>query len=470
MKLRSVLHPMVVLCLIVGVMMAPAMASTVYTSVFSGTVTNGDIKSAGGCFVAFEIANGSVHIKVTSPDYPSGDVYVPAGNAYYFRDVLRIYVSSVPAGDMAVVDIAKSTSSSAPATGVKVYCDTPAQNTLAGDSVTFPITIQNAETVDETFSLSVDCPDGWSAKYDYGGKDIYEIFVPASSTKIVNFVVSAPYTSTIGEQYITAKIGDHSVGLKAYVTSVNESVEVSTALSSQIAYIGDKIYYDLSLDNLEAAENIYKLSVTGLPENWYYRYLESRTATSELAETAVPASAMKSIVLSIVPPNTVSAGDYNFTAVITTPDNQTIAKDLTLKLKSESGMTVNYDKLAYNAGPGETFKINMYVTNTGSGSALTNVYPEVTAPSGWVVSSSPESASTIKAGETQTFIISIQPPGNIVASDYDVSVDIVSDQSQATEDFRITIATSSYVPYVAGGIIVVVLAGLVLLYRKYGRR
>jgi uncharacterized membrane protein len=114
--------------------------------------------------------------------------------------------------------------------------------------------------------------------------------------------------------------------------------------------------------------------------------------------------------------------------------------------------------------------MNVYVTNSGTGSALTNVYPEVTAPSGWVVSSSPESASTIKSGETQTFVISVQPPGNIVASDYDVSVDIKSDQATDTEDFRITIATSSYVPFVAGGIILVVLVGLVFLYKKYGRR
>jgi uncharacterized membrane protein len=87
-----------------------------------------------------------------------------------------------------------------------------------------------------------------------------------------------------------------------------------------------------------------------------------------------------------------------------------------------------------------------------------------------VVSSSPNSTNTIKAGETQTFVISVQPPGNIVASDYDVTVKVVSDQAQGSDEFRITIVTSSYVPYIAGGIIVVVLVGLVFLYRKYGRR
>lgn len=469
MKLKAALSTLLLLCLLSGALMAPAQAGTVYTSVFSGTVNSGDMKSAGGCFVSFGITNGSVHVEVTSPDYGSGDAYVPAGNAYYFKNMLRIYIASIPTPSSAVVDISKTTSSTA-GTGIKAYCDTPAQNTLAGDEVSFPITIQNNLASDETLSLSSEFPGGWSTKYDYNGKDIYQIYVPASSTRTVNLVVSTPYTSSIGQQTVYAKVGDSTVELYVDITSVNESVDVSAKLSSQIAYIGDKIYYDLTLDNLQAAENVYQLSVTGLPENWYYMYLESRSSSSELAETVVPASIQKSLVLCIVPPYSVSAGDYNFTSRITTSSNQTITKDLALKLKSGTSMTVNVDKLAYTASAGQTFTMNVYVTNSGTGSALTNVYPEVTAPSGWVVSSSPESASTIKSGETQTFVISVQPPGNIVASDYDVSVNIKSDQATDTEDFRITIATSSYVPYVAGGIILVVLVGLVFLYKKYGRR
>ncbi len=468
MKAKAVLYPVLTLFLIAGVLLAPARADTVYSTVFSGTVNSGDIRSAGGCFVQFEITNGSVHVTVTSPDYPSGEASVPPGNAFYYLNLLRIYVASAT-NTTAVVDISKTTSSSG-TTGVRVYCDTPAQNTLAGDSVSFPITIQNSETADETFSLAASGPGGWGTKFDYNGKDIYEILVPASSTRVVNLVVTTPYTTAIGEKSVTARVGDSALSLKVDVTSVNESVDVSAKISSQIAYIGDKIYYDLALDNIQATENVYKLSVTGLPDNWYYMYLDSRTSSSELAETVVPASATKDLVLEIVPPYSVSAGDYNFTAVIMTPDNQTVTKGLALKLKSGTGMTVNTDKLAYTASPGETFKINVYVTNTGTGAALTNVYPEVTAPSGWVVSSSPGSASMIKAGETQTFVVSVQPPGNIVASDYSVTIKTVSDQAESSSDFRITIQTSSIIPYIGGGIIVVVLAGLVFLYRKYGRR
>ena len=469
MKIKNILLPALVLCLIVGVLQAPTLSDTVYSSVWSGTVHNGDTESAAGCFVNFEISNGSVHVKVTSPDYPPGDAYVPAGNAYYYLNVLRIYISSIPSSSTAMVDISKTTSSSS-STGVKVYCDTPAQNALGGDDVTFPITIQNNQGTDQTFSLSTSGPGGWDTSYQFNNKNIYQIYVPASSSRVIDLVVSTPYTASIGQQTIYAKVGDTTLNLYVDITSVNQSVGVSAKVDSQIAYIGDKIFYDLTLDNLQAKENNYKLSMAGLPENWYYMYLDSRGSTSELAEAIVPASTTQGLVLEIVPPYSVTAGDYNFTAVVTTPDNQTITQNLALKLKAGSGMTVNTDKLAYTASPGQAFKINVYATNSGTGAALTNVYPQVSAPSGWVVSSSPNSTSMIKAGDTQAFVISVQPPGNIVASDYSVTVKMVSDQAVSSSDFRITIVTSSYVPYVAGGIILVVLVGLVFLYRKYGRR
>jgi uncharacterized membrane protein len=468
MKAGSFLLSVLAICLLAGALQAPAMAET-YTSVFSGWVDNGKTVEANGCFVTFSVSNGSaVHVSVNSPDYPSAEANVPPGNAYYYYNVLRIYVSATNAQGQTLADISKCVSSSQ-SSGTKVWCDTPGQKALGGDLVTFPINIQNNNANDVTYDLSAD-GSGWDTSFLYNGKDIYQIYVPASQSRTVSLAVQTPYSAAIGEKTINAKVGDSSLDVRLYITSVNQTVEVSTKVDSLIASIGDKVYYDISLQNLQSKQNDYKLSVTGLPENWYYRYVDSRGSTSEMAEDIVPASTTKSLVLEIVPPYTVSEGDYNFTAVVTTPDNTTITRDLTLKLKSGTSMGVASDKLAYSAKPGQAFNINVYVTNNGRGSALTNVKPEITAPTGWVVSSSPETATSIKAGETQTFVVSVQPPGNIVASDYSVNIKVTSDQAQSDSDYRITITTDSYIPYLAGAIIVIVLAGLVLMYRKYGRR
>ncbi|HTY91344.1 MAG TPA: NEW3 domain-containing protein [Methanocella sp.] len=483
MKARHLLLPVLIICLLAGSIAAPALAYD--TPLVTDTIWDGWSKTLGtySCKVTTHIAEGAnyVNLSISSPYYPQANAIIPVGQSYYYYNAIQVYVyaissnSSNAAERTAEITISQpstsSSSSSTTNTGTALTCVTPGETTLGGDSVTFPLTIQNNNGADKTYTLTANGGSpGWSTTFQYQGRNIYQIYVPSAGQQTVNVVVDTSYDSPIGAQGITISTGDASLTLSVDVTSVNQSADVSAKVSSQIAYIGDKAYYDLLIDNVQSQQNNYKLSVTGLPDNWYYMYLDSRSSTEELSETVVPASTTQDIVLAIVPPNTVSAGDYNFTAVVTTPSGQDIAENLTLKLKAGTGMSVNYDKLAYTASPGQTFKINIYVTNTGTGSALTNVYPQVTAPSGWVVSSSPNSTNTIKSGGTQTFVISVQPPGNIVASDYDVSVKMVSDQASASDDFRITIATSSYIPYIAGGIIVVVLAGIVLLYRKYGRR
>jgi len=446
---------------------AAALAGSGYESLYGGWVDDNATRQASNCFVTFGISNGSyVHVSVQSPDYPAADAYIPPGNSYYYYDALRVYVAEVNNNTgQALVDISKPASSgSSSSSGTKIWCDAPGQRALGGDAVTFPVTLQNNNAVDKTYTLSASSNTGWGLSFQYGGKDVYQLYVPAAQARTVNLVAQTAYNSPIGEKTISISTGDAGMELRVYITSVNQSASVAVQVSSLIVGIGDKAYYSFSVQNLQSQQNNYKLAVEGLPENWYYQYLDSQASTSRMAEVVVPSQATKGFVLQILPPVSVTEGEYGFTAAITTPDNVTIRQPLTLRLTSAVSMTVNQDKLAYTSQPGETFDFKVYVSNTGSGGALTNVYPDITAPTGWIVSASPARVNSLKAGETQVFTVSVQSPGNIVASDYDVNINVKSDQAQSAKDYRITIETSSIIPYIGVGVIVVVLVGLVFLF------
>ncbi len=171
-----------------------------------------------------------------------------------------------------------------------------------------------------------------------------------------------------------------------------------------------------------------------------------------------------------MPPYSIGAGDYNFTASVTSPEGSVISKDLMLRLKSSVSMDMVTGKLAYDAKPGESFNIDVYVRNTGNGAALTNVYLETKAPDGWTVQVTPNKTASLTAGNTQTFRAKVTPPGNIVASDYSVTITAKSDQAEDEASYRITVKVDSLIPYIGGGIILFVVVGLLLVYRKYGRR
>lgn len=464
---------LLVLCL-VSWAIVPGTADS-YDTLFSDWVTDGQIVHVNGCYATFKITNGSntIQATVSGPGAAEQVVDIPLGQAYYYPGLIRIYLVNVDqVNHKAFVDIASLSSSgdSSQPTGTKLTCNTPGQTALAGDVVTFPITINNYNDGDRTFTLSSSTDTGWGVGFTYGDKGIYKVYVPKSQSQVVNLEIHTSASTAVGEHKVTAKVDSTTIDVYVYITSVNQSVDVSTTVGSKIASIGDKIYYDVHLKNLQSGENVYNLSVSGLPANWYYIFKETATSTNEMAEVIVPGSSDKTLVLEIVPPYNVAEGDYNFTATVASEDGTRIDKSLTLKLKSGSGMTVTSSKLAYDAKPGQSFNIDVYVNNNGRGAALTNVYPDVKAPEGWIVEVSPNRTNSIKAGETQKFTISVVPPGNIVASDYEVDVNVKSDQAESDKVYRITITTESYIPYLGGGLILVVLVGLVLMYKKYGRR
>lgn len=456
-----------------------AMASSTYTSVYTGQVDSGSTINANNCFVRFDLVNGSssAHVTVRSPNNPQQEVTISPDQSYFYYNVLKVYVAEINfSANKILVDISKpegtgdGDTAAATQTGTVLSSETPGLLALAGDTVVFPITIQNNNNIDKTYTLSTSSDTDWDIKFMSGDQGIYRIFVPKMQSKTVNLVIKTTGSSAVGEKKVTAKADDKSIDVSVYITSVNQSADVAAKVTSKIASIGDKIDYDISIKNLQTKENLYKLSVTGLPDNWYYQFKENAGDTNEIAESVIPASSEKNLVIEIVPPYSVSEGDYNFTATVTTPEGTVIARDFTLKLKSSVSMSMTSSKLAYEAKPGEQFPIDVYVTNTGNGAALTNVFLDIKAPTGWLIQVTPNQTNSIKAGGSQTFRVQVTPPGNLVASDYDITIMAKSDQAEKEKDYRVTITVDSYIPYIGAATIGLVLVGLVLIYTKYGRR
>ena len=455
---------------------SPVTAAGDYTSVYSNTVDSGDTITANGCFLRFDIINGgnAVSVNIKSAGYAQQNATITENQAFLYFDALKVYVADINTSTgKIIVDLLKPTTDSGntgTSSGTSLTCELPGQLALAGDIVVFPVTIQNNNNEDKTYTLSSTTGTGWNVRFTSGDKGIYKVFVPKAQTKTVNVEVRTNAATGVGEKKVTATVDSQNIDLYIHITSINQSADVSTKVTSKIASIGDKIYYDIRIKNLQSKENIYKLAVSGLPDNWYYRFKEDTASVDEMAETVIPSAGEKSLLLEIVPPSSIQAGDYNFSAIVTTPEGQQISKDLTLRLKSSVDMSMTSSKLGYSAKPGEAFNIDVYVTNTGNGAALTNVGLETKAPEGWLVQVSPNSTNSIKAGQSQTFRVKVTPPGNIVASDYDVTIKAKSDQATKEKDYRITITVDSYIPYIGGAIILVVVGALFLVYRKYGRR
>jgi uncharacterized repeat protein (TIGR01451 family) len=140
-------------------------------------------------------------------------------------------------------------------------------------------------------------------------------------------------------------------------------------------------------------------------------------------------------------------GSYELT--ITTPDER-------LSTRGEAGGTIVFPVVIQNDGTAE----------------VTNVELSGTGPTDWTVDFGDDTpVATIPAGGAVTAEARITPSGSAIAGDYQVTIDAnAADQATAQQTVRVTVETSPVWGIVGIGLIVVVVAGLLWVFRTYGRR
>jgi len=260
----------------------------------------------------------------------------------------------------------------------------------------------------------------------------------------------------------TTDLGTITIEKKEYF------VDLSCNIPYLVSYVGESPVFELEISNLGKEDDSYRLTVDGLPPEWYYRFKESSDG-AEISEIYIPAGETRTLYLEIVTPYDVDVGEYSFRAIARSLFAES-SLNLTLKLTGVYRMSLYSPYYSYEIKKGESAKISLTVINSGSGTTLTNIKPEVSAPEGWMARISPEVQSKLEPGEKVKFEISLVPPADIVPSDYKITVKVRSDQLEEEEEFRIVVEESSYAALYGLLIILGIFGGLYYMFRKYGRR
>jgi len=114
--------------------------------------------------------------------------------------------------------------------------------------------------------------------------------------------------------------------------------------------------------------------------------------------------------------------------------------------------------------------VEITLKNTGSADSQ-NVTLSSSAPSSWKVSFDPERIETISAGKDAKVKMHVTPAANALSGDYMLTISAnSSDGASTSQDFRVTVKTSTLWGIVAVLIIAVALLVAVLAIRRYGRR
>ena len=125
--------------------------------------------------------------------------------------------------------------------------------------------------------------------------------------------------------------------------------------------------------------------------------------------------------------------------------------------------------LSLDARQGKAANMSFYIKN--SGSATNNDIKFVSfKPENWKVEFKPEKIVAIKPGQFEQVEAIISPNDEALVGDYSVNVKVDGEKESKNLEFRVTVKASAAWGWIGIGIIVLVIAGLIGLFRSLGRR
>jgi len=125
--------------------------------------------------------------------------------------------------------------------------------------------------------------------------------------------------------------------------------------------------------------------------------------------------------------------------------------------------------LSLEALRGKEANLSFYVKNSGS-APLNNVRFLSFKPENWKVEFSPEKIDTLAPEALEQIEVTITPTDQALVGDYSVGLSAEAGKVSKTLEFRVTVKASAAWAWIGIGIIALVIAGLVILFIRLGRR
>jgi uncharacterized membrane protein len=334
-----------------------------------------------------------------------------------------------------------------------------------------------------TFKLSVVDKDGEKIKgakvtfvRDSDHATVDEVMSSADG-KVAADIEPGRYTLTIGRDGYK-EVEKKDIRIKGGITTDAGTVMLEKALFAAEVTVNSPVLtttadkkprYDVTVRNIGKNDDTFRLTTEQIPAGWYVRFEQKAVAGTDISELFIKSGEEKALVVEAIPPYDVAVGDYRIPLVIDSSATS-YTENLTAKIKGNYELKVYAEKYQYSVNKGDTLTFDIRLTNAGNAGSLTNVKTTIAAPDGWNAEITPETVAGIPPGESADVSVRIVPPGNIVASEYKITVKVTSDQTEVKDDFRVQVKEQSLVA-VFGIMLLALIAGAVYyMFRKYSRR
>lgn len=354
-------------------------------------------------------------------------------------------------------------------------------------NVTLPIKVANLGKVDEQVSIEISsAPQGWVADLvneETVSFEVRSLHLAIEEARLIYFRAKPP---------AGIKSGDYSFLVEAVSKDklVKSSLEITIGIEEQATVLsrvnlmatypdlrgpadGSSFEFTVSVTNEGSEDHTFSFSAEA-PPRWEVSFSPAYEQR-QIATIGVKAGKTEDIKVALIPPNNALAGTYITKIKATSGDiegtmNLTVTlQEVERELTHELQLLPTTGRLDIEATAGQVSSLSVLVTNRGSGD-LESIRFFANKPEGWLVTFTPEIIGSLSPGEEQEVSAFITPTSKTIAGDYSLTVRANATGVADSIDLRVRVGQSTIWGWVGLVIVLVVIAGMVTLFWRLGRR
>ena len=370
-----------------------------------------------------------------------------------------------------------------PPRSIAVYPEYTGVVVSQGEDVSVDLTVANRGRHDEDISLALSSvPRGWKARIKTYSFGVTGVHVESDKTK--SLTLRAEPDKTIGPGtypfVVQARTADHRLTSSCKVTitvqpktgeKISKGVNIISSYPVLRGPTDAKFEFSLEIENKLDKDSIFNLTAKG-PENWDINF-KPAYEQKFISSVRLKADQSQTVAVSVKPYPLAEPGKYTIQVKAGSSGAKaeaTLTVILTGTYKLEAG-TPN-GLLSLNALRGKTANFSIYVKNTGS-AILNNITFLSFKPENWKVKFKPEKIDALKPGELKQVEASITPSEQALVGDYSLTLRAEAGNPPKADksiELRATVRASAFWGWIGIALILLVLAGLVFLFIRLGRR
>ncbi|MDP2645530.1 MAG: NEW3 domain-containing protein [Desulfobacterales bacterium] len=323
-------------------------------------------------------------------------------------------------------------------------------------------------------------PEGWNASIKTYKFNVLGVHIPSGDDKRLNFEAGMPKDVKPGEYKvrIDAQTPDARFKMSQTIVIKVKAKEQGEKKSSGVKLITSypqlrgpsdgKFEFSVDVDNKLDKDAVFDLFAQG-PAGWEINF-KPAYEDKYISSARVKAGQSQTVAVAVKPALDAKAGEYP----INVRANSTEANDeakLMIALSGTYGIEVGTPSglLSLDARQGKTANMSFYIKNTGS--APNNDIKFVSfKPENWKVEFVPATIASIAPNELKQVELNITPHEEALVGDYSINVKVDGERASKNMEFRVTVKASTAWGWIGIGIILVVIGGLMGLFRFLGRR